>query len=216
MFPFGLYLGAKAGNAQSRQALFALAQNAAYATNVPEEWMAGINRSREVAYNLMSKLLAQELGANNQDQIDRLVWLALGHMDQWFATRTAAYMQPFMVALTSEALIMYHHKTGDTRVVPAIRRAADYLWAHLWRPEARAFLYINTCIAEEGGCAAVRPAPDLNLLIVPLWGWLYAQTGEAKYQQQGAQILVGGVGQAGLDQGKQFNQNYNWSADYVA
>ena len=69
-----------------------MVQNAPYATNVPDEWIAGITRSREVAYNLMSKLLAQELGANNQDQIDRLVWLALGHMDQWFVTRTAAYM----------------------------------------------------------------------------------------------------------------------------
>ena len=130
--------------------LLTLAQNAAYATNVPEEWIAGINRSREVAYNLMSKLLAQELGANNQDQIDRLVRLALGHMDQWFVTRTAAYVQPFMVALTSEALIMYHHKTGDTRVVPAIRRAADYLWAH------RAALGVAVCPDGRGEIPAAR------------------------------------------------------------
>ena len=56
--------------------------------------------------------------------------LALGHMDQWFVSRTAGYMQPFMVALTSETLIMYHHKTGDTRVLHTVRRAADYLWAY--------------------------------------------------------------------------------------
>ena len=110
--------------------MLALAQSAAYATNIPDEWIAGINCSREVAYNLVPKLLAKELGAQNQDQIDRLVRLALGHMDQWFVSGTAVYMQPFMVALTSEALIMYHHKTGNTRVVPAIRRAADYSVGH--------------------------------------------------------------------------------------
>jgi hypothetical protein len=122
-----------------------------------------------------------------------------------------------MAGLTSEALILYYQKTGDPRVPPAIRLAMDYLWNHLWVSSAEAFLYIDRAVDSEGGQGAVRPAPDLNLLIAPAFAWLYAKTGEAIWLQRGDQIFASGVRNAAVDfQSKQFNQNYRWSFSYVA
>jgi hypothetical protein len=130
-------------------------------------------------------------------------------------TKTAPFMQPFMVGLTSEALIMYYNLTGDSRVLPAISRAMDYLWNNLWISSAQAFLYIDKAVDSEGGASAVKPAPDLNLLIAPAYAWLYHMTGDRKWIDRGDLIWVGGVMNAFLNNGKQFNQSYRWSFDYL-
>jgi hypothetical protein len=138
-------------------------------------------------------------------------------MDAWFVHKNAPFMQPFMVGLVSEALILYHRKTGDARVLPAIRRAMDYLWNHLWVSGEESFLYIDRAVDSEGGQGAVKPAPDLNLLIAPAFAWVYAQTGDVTFLQRGDAIFAGGVRRAANDyNAKQFNQNYRWSFAYVA
>ena len=61
------------------------------------------------------------------------------------------------------------------------------------------------------------PSDDLNLLIVPAYGWLWKHTGASKYRDEGDQIWVVGVNDAAVNglNSKQFNQNYLWSFDYV-
>ena len=59
------------------------------------------------------------------------------------------------------------------------------------------------------------PSPDLNLLIAPVNGWVYQQTGAQIYRDQGDQIFNAGVSGAFLSGGKQFSQNYRWSQKYV-
>jgi len=115
-------------------------------------------------------------------------------------------MAPFMFALTAEALIKWHEATGDPRVLPALKTGADWIWAKAWLPEKKAF------VMELPGSES---AADLNLLTVPVYGWIYAQTGDKSYIDKGDQIFTGGVDGAWLDQGKQFNQNYRWSMDYL-
>ena len=90
---------------------------------------------------------------------------------------------------------------------PALRRAADWLWANAWMAGAEAMWY------EQPGDSSA--APDLNLLIAPLYAFLYRQTGVTQYRDQGDALFAGGVRQAFLGGGKQFNQNYWWSFDYV-
>jgi hypothetical protein len=36
--------------------------------------------------------------------------------DQWFISRIAEYVRPFMAAFTAEALILWHEKTQDPKV----------------------------------------------------------------------------------------------------
>jgi hypothetical protein len=44
---------------------------------------------------------------------------------------------------------------------------------------------------------------------------MYHQTGDDAYRDRGDQVFAGGVTRAWLDGGKQFNQNYMWSFEYV-
>ncbi len=85
-----------------------------------------------------------------------------------------------------------------------------------WYPHSNsalgAFEYVQPTI---DGVGSEDPAPDLNLLIAPMYGWLYAQTGASRFRDRGDAIFVGGVGMASLKQNKPFNQNYRSSFDYV-
>lgn len=59
-------------------------------------------------------------------------------------------------------------------------------------------------------------AHDLNLLMAPAYAWLYKQTGDVAFKQQGDQIFAGGVKTAGLGySGKIFFQNYRWSFAFI-
>jgi len=207
----------RTGDQQSFQALRLMADNAVYSQvqSYPTEWIASPVRAREVAFNLQLKLAAEQAGLQYPGHADAFANVALGHIDQWFVSQTAPYVQPFIVGLTGEALIRYQARTGDPRVLPALRTAADGLWRNLWRPADRAFLYIDRAVPEEGGQASVHPAPDLNLLIAPMYDWVYRQTGDPFYRQSAEEIFAGGVQNAHLGAHRQFNQNYRWSFDMV-
>jgi hypothetical protein len=91
----------------------------------------------------------------------------------------------------------------------------------MWLPGSRSFKYTNVNTANfpsshpAYNTGGTEPAPDLNLLIAPVFGWLYHQTGETKYLTRGDEIFAGGVAQAYLSNGKQFNQNYRRSFEYL-
>lgn len=202
----------RTGDDRSKRAAVMLSQNAAYAGDqTPLEWTRSADYSREVAYAIMSYLNAEDCGEARRARLTALVDQAFDHLDQWFVRQNAPYVRPFMVALTSQALITYHERTGDSRVLPALTRAADRLWDNTWLPHENAFMYTD----REHSSGGREPAPDLNLLIAPLYGWLYHQTGEPRFAERGDQIFAGGVRDAFLDHGKQFNQSYRWSFEYV-
>jgi len=231
-FTHGLTLDyLKTGDATSKDAVIVLSRTAAYARDsdlsVPSIRSAWA--SREVAYAIMTHLNAEKVGAAPRATTPQFIDLALRHMDQWFGSRSfrcpsvcdpaAAkgqyYIQPFMVGLTSEALIMWFDKTHDARVVPAVKTALDWLWTHAWVPADEAFWYDNW-VADPAQPFPPRPgAPDLNLLIATSYVWLYRQTGDVTYRQRGDQIFAGGVKRAFLAGNKQFNQSYRASFDYV-
>jgi hypothetical protein len=186
--------------------------------------------SRETAYAILAKLDAEKLGSATSPRLVPLVNIALGHIDQWFVSKTSRcpeggcpaaatgqyYIQPFMVGLTMRALIVYHEKSGDPRIPPAVKAAADWLWANAWMSSGQTFWYENWVADPSQTFPAQGGAADLNLLIAPAYAWLYRQTGDATYQSRGDQLFSGGVlNAATLGSGKQFDQNYIWSFDYV-
>ncbi len=198
----------RSGEPRSKAAVISLAENAAFARdNTPLPWTAPEEVSREVAYAIMSYLNAERVGAAPRARLPRLVDHALGHIEQWFVTGTYKRIAPFMVGLTSEALIFYYEKTHDPRIPPAIETALDWLWANAWVPKDQAFWYES--LDKTAG------APDLNLLVAPAYAWLYRETGRPVWRERGDQIFAGGVKRAWLGSGKQFNQSYHWSFDYV-
>ena len=85
------------GDVQSKDAITLLANNAAFARDgTPLEWTASTVQSREVAYSIMSYLNAETVGQPHRARLDDLVTQAIGHLDQWFVSKTAPYLQPFM------------------------------------------------------------------------------------------------------------------------
>lgn len=201
----------RTGDLLSKEAALDLL-NAAYGANtgVLTKYIVPESLSREVAYAIETMLEAEKLGQPRHPRLGEYVDLALGHINQWFISEQFTRMAPFMFALTAEALIGYHQATGDPRILPALKLGAEWIWAKTWVPADNAFAYEYIHGSPLGG-----GSPDLNLLIAPVFGWLYAQTGDASYIAKGDQVFAGGVQGAWLAQGKQFAQNYRWSMDYL-
>ena len=202
----------RTGDVASKNAAISLSRNAAYSPDAtPLAWTVSAEYSREVAYAIMGYLNAETLGEAHRARLDSFVNQAFGHLDQWFGSRTAPYVRPFMVGLTAHALISHADQRGDSRVLPALVQAMDWLWDNTWLPGSQAFMYTDRNV-DSGG---MEPAPDLNMLIAPAFAWLYHQTGEVRFRDRGDQIFAGGVANGFLGNGKQFNQSYRWSFDYV-
>jgi hypothetical protein len=214
IFPHGLLQHfQRAGDIQSKEALVMLATNASFARHEVDDYLVRIDGSREVAYNIMSKLLAETVGYSDRGEVQRLVGFAFGHYDKWFMNHRAAYVRPFMVGLTAEALIEYWKRTQDARVLPMLKAGLEWMWGQCWVPDARAFKYTDRDTPQGG----MQPAADLNLLIAPAYAWMYTQTKEAVWRERADAIFAGGValGSGNLSQPKQFNQAYRWSFDYL-
>jgi len=123
-------------------------------------------------------------------------------------------VHPFTTGLLLDALTRYYDIfEADPRIVTAVKKGADYLWANDWIPASAAFKYVERVCPAEGGPSA---APDLNNLIVNGYAWVYKQTGDATYKQRADAIFGGAVAGAWLSPTKQFNQVYSSSFRYLA
>ena len=203
----------KNGEVRSKQAALLIVDAAAYTReSTPLSETISADYSREVAYAILAYLDSESIGRARSPRLKQFVDQALGHLEQWFATpRARTTLKPFMVALTAQALIEYDSRVGDPRILPALKNAADQIWTRLWLEDKHCFRYADRLGEPDG----MNPAPDLNLLIAPLYGWVYFKTKDPEYAIKGDKIFAGGVSQAFLGSGKQFNQNYRWSFDYV-
>lgn len=194
---------------RSREAVILLSKKAAFAgDSTPLRSTKGEEASREVAYALMSYINAERLGEPRRQRQSALVDQALGHIHQWFVEKSSKDWAPFMFALTAEALIDYYqYVRKDDRITASLRLGADTIWETAWIPGQEAFFYR----ADE----PTNAGPDLNLIIAPVYAWLYLRTGETKFRDRGDRVFAGGVKGAWLNGDKQFNQSYHWSFDYV-
>jgi hypothetical protein len=203
----------RTGDPIARKAVQLLATNGAFARdNTPLDSTRSFELSREVANVIQAYLNAEKVGEPRRWRLRDMVDQALGHLDQWFGTKTASYVKSFMVGLTAESLIDYQEQVGDDRIVGALIQAMDGLWERSWDASAEAFKYVDRPHGQETNTG---PAPDLNLLIAPVYGWLYRETGAVRFRERGDQIFNGGVKGAWTDNGKHYNQNYQWSIEYI-
>jgi len=211
----------RTNDAASKDALLKLAKNSAFAASYPLEWTAPADSSREVAYNVEAKLIAVSLGGSVWG-LNEQVEQAFNHLTQWTrllqgqpsGTKTT-YVRPFMAALTAEALIQWAgaDATKAARVVSALRPLFDAMWVSCWLPDQQTMAYTDKVAPD--GTGGRDPAKDLNLLIAPVYAWLYQQTKQPADRDRADQLFIGGATNAFLGQGKMFNQNYRWSFDYL-
>ncbi len=208
-------------DAVSRSALNSLALRSVYCKGLPDgaptqdakDNLPKWNLSRENSYCLQDSIDYYLAGFGAHPRTSFYLNNALGHVDQWFVSKTASYVKPFMAALTAEALIYYYEKIeADSRIPAMVKTIADGLNGY-WVVSSASWLYISKAVAGEDPSI---PAPDLNLLIAPLYAWVYKNTGQTSYAQRFDEAFNSGVAKAYLDQGKQFNQNYRWSIQGLA
>jgi hypothetical protein len=183
-------------------------------------WNITSSRIREMAYLLNAYHYDTKLGNDRTALSRQSVDMLLGDFDQISVSGNAPWNQPFMCGLAAEALINYYEDghQSDTRIPIAIKMIADHLWANAWGKDANGHgFYYNSFDYANG-----EPHSDmsnLNLLIAPMYAWLYRYTGDPTYLQEGDTIFSNGVvyGSGGLSYngGKNYSQQYHWSFDYI-
>jgi hypothetical protein len=209
-FPHGLFMNyTRTRDELSRAAIMTMADGSPWTqdTSVGASLVDPIS-TRDVAYATSTLVLAERLGRPRSWKLSFLVDSLLAHFERWYVQRNAE-PQPFMVALAAEALIDYYELTKDPRVPGVLKIAADGLWTGSWDKVSKSFFYVNFDTKKRA------PSNDTNLLIVPLYGWVFQQTGESIYRERGDEIFASGVKTAWLEGGKQFSQNYRWSPKYI-
>ncbi len=190
-------------------------------------WDKNVDVSREVAYCINAWHVARDLGAPEFAGRDPYLDTAYSHLDIWKAyltnypnatypgDQTAKY-QPFMFALTAEALIrVYERKdTSDedkAKILKKIYDVAKLTYDKLYSDPKHGFMANTGNPTQFWG--------NIDLLTVPLYGWLWHETGEQYFLNAGDKIwknwTVYGWPEIANWGGKQFSQNYHWSFDYV-
>ena len=200
---------------KSQQAVLLIAKNAAFSReNTPLSETVDNSLSREVAYTIMTYLNVLKVGGDLSPRLEPLVGQALGHLEQWISSAPGGNttMKPFMVALTSQALIQYYQYRADQRIPALLEKALAEMWNRAWQPDEGAFRYQekSTNLSDEDS------APDLNLLIAPAYMWVGQHNNNVEFRTKAEQIFAFGVQKSFLGSGKHFNQNYRWSFDFVA
>lgn len=186
-----------------------------------DPYLQGSEGSREVAYCLNLYLNSERVGLPRVPQYTYFFNYAHDHLKEWFIDKDAPYVRPFMVGLTANALIEAVDNFGlvDTggpggtsRTFSYLKTAADEMWSTMWLEGSQAFKYTDRVTGSGGE----EPAPDLNLLIAPLYGWIYKKTGDITYLEKGDKIFNGGIAAATFSSGKQFDQTYKYSWRYLS
>lgn len=183
-----------------------LCANAAYhaSGSLPVSNVDRHELSREWSYvvmNLLDLKRVASISAGQQSRLDACYADLLTIGDDWYTNETASYVRPFMVGLWARALIQFYEEEATagekTTIQAAITAAANYIWTHCWNEAGGAFLYTDRvgtnppdawAAAEDG-----FPQPDLNLLIAPMFAWLWSRTATSSWYTKAGQILDGGA-----------------------
>lgn len=229
VFPHGLYYACKQnGDTQACDDLHKLANGTAgmFADTGGRFEPTNV---RETCYALGLRRLDYDAGGglSTLAQVQQLATQCLGDADA-IVNGTTGYEQPFMDGLLAQALIEYYMdpQTGnqaDPRIPPAMQALADHIYSTCWIPRSGNnglfvynLLWQNSGLLPDAGGSDLR---NLDLLVAPLYAWVYSQTGNSLYQQEGDSIWLSGVDASsdnGLGwSGKNFSQQYRWSFEYV-
>jgi hypothetical protein len=203
------------GDTLSRQAVIRSAGR--LAGFIPSRYMTAAGGDPRIAARVLhAQALAAQLGDATLPKVQAALDKIVAWQDESGAfntTLTCGGQLNYMVGLLGDALAkVYDNVLPDPRIVRVVARAADYTWATQWDANARAFRYNSVPCRGVGG---PDPAPDLNGLFVSMYGWLWTQTGDARYREMAETIFAADATQGWLSGSKQFNQAYASSFKYL-
>lgn len=191
--------------------------------------------SREVAYMLHTLIIADRRGLQSpffiQDvsEADHCTRIGNSHRitakDALFFAKHHAisfvtssdYVQSFMAGLTANALIEYYEDVEqDPEILSIVQVLADWLWNNAWYEAEQRFRY---CVNRNGSLCLTADDPyskDVQLLIAPMYAWLYAKGQGDIYAERFDKAFISAVNGASIFwNGKIFTQNYRASFEAV-
>lgn len=190
-------------------------------------WDKNVDVSREVAYCISAWHVARDLGAPEFSGRDPYLDTALSHLAIWktylagypnstYPGDQSAKYQPFMFALTAEALIRVYERPDTSeadkaKILESIYPLAKLTYDKLYSDTHHGFMSNTGNPQTYWG--------SIDLLTVPVYGWLWHVTGERYFLDAGDKVWKNWT-QFGWPEirgwgGKQFSQNFRWSFDYV-
>jgi len=248
---WAIYLGSKGtmslalnGDTAARTALFNTANNAQWKTLRPFALDVGLER--ELNFTTEALIAANKAGDSNVNSLIPVgIDYILADVDQ--IVNAGVSHEPFIDGTLADTLIHYYIDNGstDVRIPPAIKALADHLWVDYWIPGvcSGSNQTFTGCFAYSAGMrhmgidyseiAGTGNSANLNLLIAPMYAWLFKMTGNGTipgsdgaqcrgtpgqpctYQQAGDVIFQKGFSQSDYFSPKDWAQNYRWSFDYV-
>lgn len=221
-FTTGLRMAWEANNADATAiaSINGLANFGAFSPDTtPLSSMENWTVSRETAYTLINLMDQEAIGGSHRDRLEELLELIIGtdgHFDQWFLGSPPVTLPgdnsgegddftPYQVALSAEALIQYWNEYDqDARILSKLILAANWMWDNTWSDVYGQFYYRTDNPLWDGGS-------ELNLVICPLYWWLYLQTGNLTHKTRGDTAFNQGMPTAFIGNPKQFNQVYRWT-----
>ncbi|MGH7503808.1 MAG: hypothetical protein ACREL7_18935 [Longimicrobiales bacterium] len=183
--------------------------------------------NRPMARTIEAFLTARRVGAGGGDwegSLRQALDAFLAHQSADGAFRYAAQCNAsnnFQTGLFNDAMIRYFEEfEPDPRIVESIQRNTDWMWATQWVPAGGGFKYSEAVCTKPNAGATENAAPDLNLLIVNAFGFLYQQLGDPTYLLHGDEVFHVGIRRAwmggnALQGNKQFNQQYRSAYRYL-
>jgi len=192
-----------------------------------DKFAKNVDLSREIAYAINAWHFARDLGAPEFSRRDPYLEVAYSHLDIWkiylegypgsnYPGEQTAKYQTFMFALTAEALIRVYERPDTSaddkeKIFTKIYELAKITYNKLYNESKHGFTSNTANPNTIWG--------SVDLLVVPLYGWLWNQTGDKYFLEAGDKIwknwTIYGWPQIAGWGGKQFSQNYHWSFDYV-
>ena len=251
---FAIYLASKGmealalgGDTVAKNALFASSDNAQWKSMRPS--MIDVGLGRELNFTTEANIAANNAGDPNQAaKIPIGITFLIGTVDQINYTNVS--FAPFLAGTFADTLIHYYEDNGSTdkRIPMEIKALADNLWTKYWIPggcsgatqQLKACFYYTAGQAQMGTDYATNGTAqndaDSNLLIAPMYAWLFRNTGNGTipgsdgsqcllgggvpgqpctYQQAGDSIFLSGAQQDDYFAVKEWNQAFRWGFDYL-
>jgi hypothetical protein len=212
IYPQGLYEDfLRTNDAASKDALQAMLSNQGLMTESQYAIYIMPSYPEGVAQSIQAFLVAEKLGLTPRNNLELFVDLAVGYLD--LLGEPGITLSPRTIAYLSEALIAWDARSPDPRVEPAVRRAATWLWENtLVKPTPATGETIYKSATEP----TVRD-PATNLLVAPIFAWLYVRSGDELMRDRGDALF--GAGLRGhdfaADRGGDFTGMYRWTFEFV-
>jgi uncharacterized protein YjdB len=214
----GLYLDwIVYGDTASKRAVLCMAEKldifSLYVSDSTKDWLD----NRIQARLLVAQWAAERIegtGSKWTAKIDANIPKILGGQasdGHWGFISTCWGSWNFMSGMLDDVLIrMYDQRRADPAILTAVTKSANYLWNTQWRTD-QSFNYASLDCLGAGGPSS---APDLNGLILPVYGWLGKKTGDTSWYTKGDAIM-NGMKVASLYLYKQLSESYTSSYRYL-